>query len=367
MRRDVLAACVVVCGQRFAPRLGAVLELFPGAPGQQTCQPRTVLSYRRMVDLHTHTTYSDGTCSPRRLVELAAQIGLSAVAITDHDSIGGVAEAAAAGSELGVEVVAGVEINLFHDGLTVDLLGYFPSGPPDAARLDSDPPGAARSGAEPPDAEPPAGGELRTALLELRRARDERNAQILERLAKLGYPVAPDELAAIAGSGAVGRPHIGEAMRRRGYVDSITEAFERFLARGAPAWVDRRRLTLSEAVRLVARADGLAVIAHPGIIRTDAAGLARLVGEARRCGVDGLECFYPEHDEQMVAHCLVLAATNGLVPTGGSDFHGETKPDVRLGQANGGRPVPDAVLAGLKARWAERQAARVSGTPQPEC
>jgi predicted metal-dependent phosphoesterase TrpH len=124
---------------------------------------------------------------------------------------------------------------------------------------------------------------------------------------------------------------------------------------------------LSEAVRLVARADGLAVIAHPGIIRTDAAGLARLVGEARRCGVDGLECFYPEHDEQTVARCLVLAATNGLVPTGGSDFHGETKPDVRLGQANGGRPVPDAVLAGLKARWAERQAARVSGTPQPEC
>ena len=345
-----------MCGQRFAPRLGAVFELFPGAPGQQTCPLQTVLSYRRMVDLHTHTTYSDGTFSPRRLVELAAQVGLSAVAITDHDSIDGVAEAAAAGSELGVEVVAGVEINLFHDQLTVDLLGYFPG----------EPLGAAQPGAE-LHAPEPRGGELRTALIELRQARDERNAQILERLAELGYPVAPEELAAIAGSGAVGRPHIGEAMRRRGYVDSITEAFERFLARGAPAWVDRRRLSLREAVRLVARADGLAVIAHPGIIRTDAAGLARLVGEARRCGVDGLECFYPEHDEQTVARCLVLAATNGLVPTGGSDFHGENKPDVRLGQANGGRPVPDAVLAGLKARWAERQAARTSGTPQPEC
>ncbi len=299
-----------------------------------------------MIDLHAHTTYSDGTFSPRGLVELAAQVGLSAVAVTDHDSIDGVAEAAAAGGELGVEVVAGVEINLFHDQLTVDLLGYFPGGPPGASR---------------------SGGELRTALIELRRARDERNARILERLAGLGYPIAPEELAAIAGGGAVGRPHIGEAMRRRGYVGSITEAFERFLARGAPAWVDRRRLTLSEAVRLVARADGLAVIAHPGIIRTDAAGLARLVGEARRCGVDGLECFYPEHDEQMVARCLVLAATNDLVPTGGSDFHGETKPGVRLGQASGGRPVPDAVLAGLKARWAQRHAARAAGTPQPEC
>ena len=203
-----------------------------------------------MIDLHAHTTYSDGTFSPRGLVELAAQVGLSAVAVTDHDSIDGVAEAAAAGGELGVEVVAGVEINLFHDQLTVDLLGYFPGGPPGASR---------------------SGGELRTALIELRRARDERNARILERLAGLGYPIAPEELAAIAGGGAVGRPHIGEAMRRRGYVGSITEAFERFLARGAPAWVDRRRLTLSEAVRLVARADGLAVIAHPGIIRTDAA------------------------------------------------------------------------------------------------
>ena len=294
-----------------------------------------------MVDLHAHTTYSDGTFSPRALVELAAQVGLSAVAVTDHDSVDGIAEATAAGSELGVEVVAGVEINLFHDQSTVDLLGYFPGEPP--------------------------GDELRAALVELRRARDERNAQILERLSERGYPVAPEELAAIAGGGAVGRPHIGEAMRRRGYVDSITAAFERFLARGAPAWADRRRLTLSEAVRLVARADGLAVIAHPGIIRTDAAGLARLVGEARRCGVDGIECFYPEHDEQTVARCLVLAATNGLVPTGGSDFHGETKPGVRLGQANGGRPVPDAVLAGLKERWAERHAARLSGAPQPEC
>ena len=101
-----------------------------------------------------------------------------------------------------------------------------------------------------------------------------RNAQILERLRALGYPIEPDELADIAGSGAVGRPHIGEAMRRRGYVSSITEAFERFLRRGAPAWVDRQRLSLSEAVRLVRRADGLAVVAHPGIIRTDEAGLA---------------------------------------------------------------------------------------------
>ena len=294
-----------------------------------------------MIDLHAHTTYSDGTFSPRGLVELAARAGLSAVAVTDHDSVDGVDEALAAGRELGVQVVPGVEINLEHARMTVDLLGYFPGEPP--------------------------GAELRRALTELRRYRDVRNAQILERLRALGYPVEPEELAAIAGSGAAGRPHIGEAMRRRGYVSSISEAFERFLARGAPAWVDRRRLSLPAAVRLVRRADGVAVIAHPGIIRTDAAGLARLVGEARRCGVSGLECFYPQHDEPTVARCLALAADNGLVPTGGSDFHGQTKPDVRLGCASGGRPVPDAILAGLRARWAQEHAARDAGAPEPAC
>jgi predicted metal-dependent phosphoesterase TrpH len=294
-----------------------------------------------VIDLHAHTTYSDGTFSPRELVELATEIGLSAVAVTDHDSIGGLDEALAAGAELGTEVVPGVEINLEHSGRTVDLLGYFPGGPP--------------------------GAELRSALSELRGYRDVRNAQILERLRGLGYPIDPAELADIAGSGAAGRPHIGEAMRRRGYVGSITEAFERFLHRGAPAWVDRQRLSLSEAVRLVRRADGLAAIAHPGIIRTDEAGLAALVAEASGCGIGGLECFYPEHSEQTVARCLKLAAVNGLVPTGGSDFHGQTKPDVRLGQANGGLPVPDAVLAGLKARWLREHDARAAGAAEPSC
>lgn len=292
-----------------------------------------------MIDLHTHTTHSDGTFTPRALVELGARIGLSALAITDHDSVGGVAEALTAGRDLGVEVLPGVEINLEHGQVTLDLLGYFPGAPP--------------------------GGELERTLVELRRYRDVRNAQILERLRELGYPVSTEELAAIAGGGAAGRPHIGEAMRRRGYVQSITEAFQRFLRRGAPAWVDRRRLSLSEAVRLIRGADGLAVIAHPGIIRADEEGLARIVRDARRCGVSGLECYYPTHDDAMVARALALADLNDLVPTGGSDFHGETKPDIRLGQADGRRPVPYSVLAGLKQRWEAEHLARERGEPAP--
>ncbi len=168
-----------------------------------------------MIDLHAHTRFSDGSLTPTELVELAVREGLRAIAITDHDSIDGLAEALAAGERLGIEVVPGVELNLEHEQVTMDLLGYFFGRCP--------------------------GEAMQAQLAELRRYRDERNARILERLAELGLPLEPAELAAIAEDGAAGRPHIGEAMRRRGYVDSVSDAFRRYLRRGAPAWVDRRR------------------------------------------------------------------------------------------------------------------------------
>lgn len=274
-----------------------------------------------VIDLHAHTTFSDGSQTPTQLVEEAVALGLSAVAVTDHDTVDGLPEALAAGGRLGIRVVPGVEINLEHDRVTMDLLGYFLLGTPNEA--------------------------LRAALAELRSYRDERNARILARLAELGYPLGPDDLRAAAGSGAVGRPHIGEAMVRRGYVGSVAEAFERFLRRGAPAWVDRRRLALGAALRLLRGSGGLPVLAHPGIIRTDETGLARIVRDARRLGLAGLECYYPLHDEATVARCLALAAGCGLVPTGGSDYHGSVKPDVHLGIGACGRPLPDDLLAGL--------------------
>ncbi len=283
-----------------------------------------------MIDLHTHTRFSDGSLAPADVVELAARQGLRAVAITDHDSIDGLAEALAAGERAGIEVVPGVELNLEHEQVTMDLLGYF---------FDCCP-----------------GDEMQAALAELRRYRDERNARILARLAELGLPVDPRELAAIAEHGAVGRPHIGEAMRRRGYVASIPEAFERYLRRGAPAWVDRRRLSFAQAVRLLRDNGGLPVIAHPGIIRTDRAGLAAIVREAARLGVVGLECHYPLHDDETVALCRGLCERHGLVATGGSDFHGDVKPGVRLGHGDGGRPIADGILEDLRRRAADAAA-----------
>lgn len=280
-----------------------------------------------MIDLHTHTRFSDGSLTPTEVVELAVSERLSAVAITDHDGIDGLEEALAAGERLGIEVVPGVELNLEFEQVTMDLLGYF---------FDCCP-----------------GDEMQAELAELRRYRDERNARILERLEELGMPIDADDLEAIAEHGSAGRPHIGEAMRRAGYVASVSDAFARFLRRGAPAWVDRRRLSLAKAVRLLRDSGGLPVIAHPGIIRTDGAGLAAIVREAAHLGVVGLECHYPLHDDDTVARCRALCDRFGLAPTGGSDFHGTMKPDIRIGRGDGGRPIPDELLEGLRRRAPE--------------
>ncbi len=274
-----------------------------------------------MIDLHTHSTFSDGSLTPIQLVEEAAALGLSAMAITDHDTVDGVPEALAAGERLGIRVVPGLEINLEHERITMDLLGYFLNGCP--------------------------GDELEAELARLRGYRAARNARIIERLAELGYPLDARDLATAAENGAVGRPHIGEAMVRHGYVSSISEAFERFLGRGAPAWVDRRRLSLGAALRLLRATGGLAVLAHPGIIRTGLPGLAHIVRDAAHLGLAGLECYYPLHDGAMVEHCLALAEKYALVPTGGSDYHGTVKPGVRLGIGSAGAPIPDRILAAL--------------------
>ena len=275
-----------------------------------------------MIDLHTHTTFSDGSQTPAQLVEEAAAKGLAAIAVTDHDTVDGLAEALAAGERLGVEVIPGVEINLEHDRVTMDMLGYFLAGLPT--------------------------DELQQELAELRVYRTERNRAMVERLAQLGLPLDPEDLAAAAENGAVGRPHIGEAMVRRGYVSSISEAFELYLRRGAPAWVDRRRLALGRALKLLRASGALPVLAHPGIIRTDAAGLNHIVRDAARGGLAGIECYYPLHDSETIARCLGLAERYALVPTGGSDYHGTVKPKARLGVGSLGEPVPDELLADLR-------------------
>ncbi len=296
-----------------------------------------------MIDLHAHTTYSDGTFSPRAARRARGRIGLSAVAVTDHDSVDGIDEALAAGGELGVEVVPGVEINLEH------------------AQTDRRPAGLLPRRA--------AGRRAAPALS--RAARLPRRAQRPDPRAparRSGYPVEPDELAAIAGSGAAGRPHIGEAMRRRGYVASITEAFERFLARGAPAWVDRRRLSLPAAVRLVRRADGLAVIAHPGIIRTDEAGLARLVAEARALRRGRARVLLPANTTSRRSRAASrwrppTASCRPAAPT----FTGRPNPTCGWAAPTTAGPCPTPSSPASRRAGPQEHAAREAGAPEPAC
>jgi hypothetical protein len=263
-------------------------------------------------DLHTHSTASDGTLSPGELVAAAREKGLGAVALTDHDTLAGIGEAVEAGRELRVTVIPGLELSTEAAAEEVHVLGYFLT----------------------PQAE-----ELQRRLAELRRQRLTRARRMLERLRALGLPLSWEAVAAEAGTGAVGRPHIARALVAAGYVESVEEAFARYLDRGRPAYVPRAKLTPAGAIDLVQRSGGVAVLAHPGLLSG-----AGLLEELLELNWQGIEVFYPEHSKEVEEKLYALARMHSLVPTGGSDFHGAGK--AQLGACS----VGGEVLAELKRR-----------------
>jgi predicted metal-dependent phosphoesterase TrpH len=250
--------------------------------------------------------------------------------LTDHDVLDGVEEAQAAGETEGVEIVSGVEISTRSEYGEVHVLG-----------LDVD------ASEESP---------LQVALRGQRKAREERAERILERLDTLGMPVAIAEVKALAGSGSLGRPHIAGVMMARGYVSSIEEGFTRFLREGGAAYVGREALSVREAITLIRQSGGLAAIAHPGLIRAGGFdGLERFLAGMIAGGLEGLECFTTAHDEGTTVACVGIARRLDLVPTGGSDYHGDQKPGVRLGSTRRGGRIPDAVLRDIRRRIARRR------------
>lgn len=240
-------------------------------------------------DLHTHTRASDGTLSPRELVREARAVGLQVLAVTDHDTVDGIAEAAEEAERLGIELVPGVELSTDVPGSEVHILGYF-------VDWRSEPFG--------------------TFLRRLRDGRLARAHEMVRRLNQLGVPLTFEEVVQQA-DGAVGRPHVARALVAAGYVASFEEAFSRYLARGRPAYVERERFTPEEAVEAILRAGGVPVFAHPlwGGERDRVAGLVER-------GLVGIEAYYPEHSPQDVRRFLQWAEEFGLVATGGSDYHG---------------------------------------------
>ncbi len=276
----------------------------------------------RPIDLHIHTTASDGDKSPAACVDEAKRLGLAAIAITDHDTTAGNAEALARGRETGLEVVPGVEISVEHPPLTAHLLGYYPE---------------------------PGSPALDAVLSGLREHRGERNPLILKRLAELGCPVSQEELAAEAGGGVVGRPHIAAVMVRKGYVRNLQDAFDRYLAKGAAAYVDRVRPSPEAAIHALLAARAVPVLAHPEAMGARSQEeVEALVARLAEAGLRGLEAYYHGYSPAQISACLALAGRHGLLVTGGTDYHGSKKPDIQMGRGPGGMHMPYRLLAELK-------------------
>jgi predicted metal-dependent phosphoesterase TrpH len=267
------------------------------------------------VDLHLHTTASDGAYSPAAVVALARERGLCIIAITDHDSVEGIAEALAAAGH-GLEVIPGVEINTDIPHAEVHILGYY---------VDYH------------------HAELRGVLQKLQDFRRDRARRMVEKLNRLGMPLDWQRVAALAGDGAVGRPHVAQALVERGYVADVSQAFDLYIGRERPAYVERYKLTPVEATRLIVRAGGLPALAHPSGLEN----LPALLDELTAAGLVGLEAYYTGYLPEETQSLLLLAQKYGLVATGGSDFHGGSiLPHADLGAVF----VPMAAVAALQAR-----------------
>src|SRR5687768_7726940 len=285
------------------------------------------------VDLHCHSTASDGTLPPADVVRLARDSGLSGLALTDHDTIGGVAEAAAEAERLGLTFLPGIEISCEypHPG-TMHILGY---------------------GVDP---QSPTLRDLTTQLLE---GRDNRNPKIVARLNELGVSITMQEVeeearaTGVDSKKPIGRPHIAAVLLRKGYVSGIKQAFDKYLAQGGAAYFDKERLTMRQAMDLIRASGGMPVLAHPVQLRTgNDAELDRVVKDLVDLGLVGLETIHSDHDAGLIEKYTRLADRYGLLKTGGSDFHGTNKKDIRLGDANG-RRIPREFLDGLLERHRE--------------
>ena len=282
-----------------------------------------------LIDLHTHSTASDGSLTPGELVALAAQKGLAAVALTDHDTLDGLPEARETGARCGVDVVPGVELSVADGERSVHLVGLFLSEAP---------------------------GPLAGALAYLRTRRHDRNRRILDKLRECGIPIEYDTVRALA-RGTVGRPHIAQALVDTGAVTSFKEAFSRYLGSHGRAYVPKDKLALPRAIALLHDEGGLAVLAHPYILGLAGTALADTLERYRDAGLDAIEAFYAEHSQAQTLEYLALARRFGLGVSGGSDFHGAAKPDVELGHGRGNLRIDISVLDLLRARLAKRAAA----------
>lgn len=272
------------------------------------------------IDLHVHTTASDGTMSPKAVVSLATMLGLKAIALTDHDTMAGLQEAGEAAELMGISVVPGIEISSEYRGKEVHILGYF---------LD------------------PEAQKLKDYMQWVGQSRKTRNEKILEKLQKKGYDITLEQLEEKFPGATLGRPHIAQRLVELGAVSSVKEAFRRYLDTGRSCYVPRQYISFADGVKLIRDCGGVAVLAHPLQYGYGKAELEALVKTAAEAKVTGMEILYTGYTQGDIQKLYDLAEKYTLLPTGGSDFHGDNKPGVQLGSGDGKLAVPAYMLAML--------------------
>lgn len=276
-----------------------------------------------MIDLHTHSTVSDGTLSPTELVKLASEVGLDAIALTDHDTFQGVAEAMEAGEKFGVEVIPGCEMSLE----SPEGAGWMHVV---ALWLPSDP------------------GELREAFDWVQEGRKTRNHEIVEKLRSLGVNITYEAVAARAG-GTIGRPHFAQELVSLGVVSSVNEAFKVWLGDHGRAYIPKRKLQPAKALKILNDIGATSILAHPFALGLDLVATEKLVRDLQTMGLDGIEVYYSEHNDAATKAYKEMAEKLGLLISGGSDFHGSVKPKISLGKGKGSLHVPSELLDVMKA------------------
>jgi 3',5'-nucleoside bisphosphate phosphatase len=284
-----------------------------------------------LVDLHVHSSVSDGALPPRDVVRHAAEVGLKAMALTDHDTVAGVPEALAAGAEFGIEVIPGVEISAEMKDGCCHILGYFVD---------------------------PNDRGLQELLTEAREGRKIRNAQILERLNQLGFPLTMDDVANRTADGVLTRAHFAGAMVDKGYAKTWDEAFDKYLGAGKPAYVCRRRVEPAEAIEALHRAGGLAALAHPRQLNRSGLETAAYIEELAKGGLDAVETSSPDHTANLARRYSEAARKCGLLEVGGTDWHGTPHGGIHLGLGRGSMAIHYELVEKLKARLAARHTSK---------
>jgi len=272
-----------------------------------------------VIDLHIHSSASDGTYSPEEIVEQAQEQGLKAIAISDHDTIDGVCQAMDAGIPPSLEFMTGIEISAdplerMNGGGSFHILGY------GFSIYDN---------------------FLHKTLETLQQARENRNPKIIEKLQLAGIDISIEDVEKICGNGQMGRPHIALALIEKKVVTTFNEAFDRYLGTGCLAHVDKTRLSCQEAIQLIHKAGGVVVLAHPGLIKApETYPMGELIDDLVSMGLDGIEVHHTDHSEEQIRYFEKMAQNRGLLITGGSDFHGDMKPEVQMGKGTGNLHVP---------------------------